>query len=506
MGSSGAALLFRKHEPSAGRTVAQLVVWAVLGILIGAAIVISVLGWIAVSVESGGSCGSGSCPNGSALHFAAFFFVIVCWVPIVGAAALVGFRLPAALALVVALVAGGYGGILLWADVHGESYDELWAAAPDRPSSLRGKGAWVTGNRVVRVRTDGAIAYDLRVGAQPWTYQVPEPYIVCTMAESAADGIGLLAYGRENGPCEQVVAVDLTSGKQLWKTGLGKVLRTWSPGVTGILATSAGSAVLSTERGARGLDLRTGKARWTWKAPKSCVFDPRINGLAASGTAVATTVQCGRDAARTTVAVLEPGTGAQRWSAPMPTAAKAEDTSVVSADPVVVYSKEPGERGRQQLVTFTPDGRQRAAFPTSTSKGDLQLYARDQGGMPVRTLRVQGDVIVAVAEGHRKYSWEADFVAFDLTGRELWRHKTSNGVDGLLTTADSVSLLTPRSRKNKASELVVLSLANGKVTKKLTLLHGFRDDPALVLTGPERYVFVQSGAEPKSPPVTVFRR
>ncbi|KAB2350876.1 outer membrane protein assembly factor BamB family protein [Actinomadura rudentiformis] len=497
---------FKEHEPSAGRTVAQLLVWAVLGILIGAAIVISVLGWIAVNIESGGSCGSGSCPNGSGLHFAAFFFAIVCCVPIVGAVVLVGMRLPAAIALVVALVAGGYGGTVLWAGVHGETYDEAWSAEPDRPSSLRGKGAWATAKLVVRVRTDGAIAYDLGNGTQSWAYQVPEPHVVCTMAETAADGIGLLAYGSDKGPCNQVAAVDLTSGKELWKTGLGKVMRYWRPGATGILATSTGSAVLPTDRGLRGLDLRTGQARWTWKAPKSCVFDSGLNALTASGAAVATTVQCGPDAAKTTVAVVDPRTGALRWSAPLPTAAKAEDTSVVSADPVVVYSKEPGERGRQQLVTFTPDGRQRAAFPTSTSEGDLQLYARDYGGMPIRTLRVQGDVIVAVAEGHRKYSWEADLVAFDFTGRELWRHKTSHGVDGLLTTADAVSLLTPRSLRNKAAELTVLSLASGKVTREITLLHGFAGDPALVFTAPGRYVFVQGGEDPKVPPVTAFRR
>ncbi|NVI88255.1 PQQ-binding-like beta-propeller repeat protein [Actinomadura sp. BRA 177] len=436
------------------------------------------------------------------MHFAAFFFAVGGWILFAGAGALVGFRTSSAVTLVIALISGGFAGNVLWQNVHGETYDAVWSAPPDRPSSLRGKGAWTTGNAIVRVRSDGAIGYGLADGAKKWAFQAPGAQVVCAMSESADRAVGLLAYGREGAACEDVAAVDLGTGKGLWTSRVVQTTRTRQPDARGAIAATGDVAVLPAGKGLRGLDLRTGKARWAWNPPKGCAFVQGLNNLTASDKAIALTLWCGSD--KYGAAVVDPGTGASRWATRLPTSAKVETAAVVSADPVVVHTKEGGERGTDQIVTFTPEGRQRAAFPTSTGNGDLEVTRTGFGGKPVSALQVQKDVIVSAVKGNREYSFERDIVGLTLEGRELWRVELGGGVNGLFTTSETVAVLNSRTLGD-ASQLTVLSINTGETIQQATLTMAAPEN-GLLLAASSYYLIVQDGEESDSAPVTVFHR
>ncbi|MFI6522269.1 PQQ-binding-like beta-propeller repeat protein [Spirillospora sp. NPDC050679] len=313
--------------------------------------------------------------------------------------------------------------------------EAAWLVGPDQPKTMKGKAAWLNGDAVVRVRSDGAAAYDLATGRTLWTHTVPAPQIVCTVAEHADQGVGLIGQALEDEPCDRVTAIDLATGKALWTRRLA---RTAIPGTNyyGVLGAGAGSALIPVSGRVRALDLRTAKARWTWTPPRGCAFTAQDSTVAAGPDTVVATFRCGKRAAK--VAVADPARGRTRWVADLGAGAKFDSADVLSVSPLVVRVKEGGERSRDELLTFDAKGTRLGAIPVSGPEGDFEL---DMGGF-ARKIAVGADRIHVVSEGPTSRLSERDLLTFDLTGKRLWRTGFEYGVESLALAGGGLTVLT----------------------------------------------------------------
>ncbi|MBA8953220.1 PQQ-binding-like beta-propeller repeat protein [Actinomadura namibiensis] len=394
-------------------------------------------------------------------------------------------------AAVVTLLGGLVGCSSGDADGAGEKPREAtWLVGPDRPKTMKGKAAWINGNAVVRVRSDGAAAYDLTNGRPLWTHTVPAPQIVCTVAEHADQGVGLIGQGLEDEPCDRVTAIDLATGRALWTRRLA---RTAIPGTNyyGVIEAGAGSALVPVAGRVRALDLRTAKARWTWTPPRGCAFTAEDSAMAAGPDAVVATFRCGRKAAK--VAVADPARGRTRWVADLGVGAKFDAAEVLSVSPLVVRVKEDGERSRDELLTFDAKGTRLGAIPVSGPEGDLDL---DLGDF-TRRIAVGGDRIHVAAKPPGARLLEQDLLTFDLTGRRLWRSTFEDGVTSLALAAGGLTVLAQD--PGDPALLIALDPATGKPVRKSWLRYDVNVSCRMFVAG-GRHLMVNAGASTQSVP------
>ncbi|MFB6809335.1 PQQ-binding-like beta-propeller repeat protein [Streptomyces sp. NPDC056387] len=289
------------------------------------------------------------------------------------------------MAVVVALVALGPAWLgFSW--LRGPHMDLFSYQAPG--SAVVGKplGSWAgppaTGF-VVRAGADGVTGYDGE-GRRGWSLRVPAGGAVCAMSADSPSGTGLLTFATVLDGCGgRLVAVDVTSGKQLWTTNI--------PHLVGRPSAGGSLAVVATADAVLAHDLATGAERWRSPLPAG---------------AVAMEVAAGPDRvlllARTDQGVelfaLGARTGAVAWRFPMPVGY--ESPRIVSASPAAAV-------GAGRLLVFDEAGRPQpdGEAPYVPTTGAAEWL-------------VAGDVLYASVPEREKREVLAAFSLKD--GRHLW--------------------------------------------------------------------------------------
>ncbi|MBO3743948.1 DUF1707 domain-containing protein [Actinoplanes flavus] len=331
-----------------------------------------------------------------------------------------------------------------------------WQAGPDRPSDVYAAGTWVHGDTLIRVREDQATAYDVATGRERWTFPAPDRQEVCTMSRGVSDGVGVIGLGAdENGLiCNTLVAVDLATGKTLWR-------RTRSVGDSGTSAGAvddevgiAGNTVVFKEgTGFTAVSLRDNRLRWRKAAPATCA----AYSVTAAGNDAVLISACAADAARLVMA--EPASGRVRFQAPLrmhpddalvSRAGNTKTTVVLSTTPLVVRTTDDGTRTADAVLSFDAQGNRRAAIPLSQPDldvGPAQVPGPYPGFIPspgarVRALAVVGDTLIIPVRpaGGSEENRVAAFALAD--GRRLWDTELPDQVIGAAADAGRFVALT----------------------------------------------------------------
>jgi hypothetical protein len=143
----------------------------------------------------------------------------------------------------------------------------IWAI-PGTKGTATGSGlagSWITTNAVVDARSDGAIAYALRNGAQVWTWQVPSGMRGCAMSTAPLADVGVLAYGADANHCDQLIGLSADHGTKLWGPISLTGTSTFAIPVRNPHIATAG-AILAVQGPASTIaafDLATGTKRWS---------------------------------------------------------------------------------------------------------------------------------------------------------------------------------------------------------------------------------------------------
>ncbi|WP_344660810.1 PQQ-binding-like beta-propeller repeat protein [Catenulispora subtropica] len=496
------------------------------GVLVDWAVLFHVLGWSALAREAGGRCGSGGiglrpCPRGMAPVLLLAFLWTFAGIGTLGAAAAFAGkawrrrRLLSCSVFAAGVVLGTAPGL---AGYHwlrtGEwkvsaagpkqppapaTLHKLWAAPADRPSTVRSEGHWTTADgAVVRVRTDRATAFDAATGAVRWTFPFPGEDALCSMSRDVADGVGLLSYALDGEKCAGVVAVDTTTGKELWHTDRVTDDEATGSGVTiDVLSAAPGVAVLAENADLKGLDLRTGHPLWQTPIDSGCV----ATGTLAAKTATLVGIDCG-DAGRRVLS-LNTTTGKQLWQANPPFSGKWKTgPEFLSADPAVVRLDEIGSRGQDVIVSYDATGKQRAAISVSGPDEDVADTVLQAAVSPPFVVSADTLVVPVTVPGAASAGRISGYSL--ATGQRLWTvdpragstRTGSESVFGVAPDGGAVAVATGK-------RLLRLDVTTGKVLgsylNATTSMSPWPDDALAAVGG--HYVYLSEDGTGRTPPI-----
>jgi len=418
----------------------QVALVLVLAVLAGAAILLQIRGWSAIEGQSGTACASGStgCPHGVVPVLVISFVAGLAAIPFLIWAVVRQPKVGVGVAAV-GLAGGVFAAQALSGGLHATELRVAWTAPYDAVGSPATEGVWTAGGSVIRVRADQVVSYQAATGRQQWTLAVPGGDVACAVSAGASSAAaGLVGYGAPGGACDQVLAVDLGTGQQLWSK---RVPAIWKGDQgTGFAAVGGDTAVAVTADAVLGYDQRTGAPRWTALTPPGC-SDQTLAGAQRS---VVVLAACGRGF---DVIALDPASGKQVWRTPVPGQAPGYHFAILSADPVVVADASPGQP--EQVLAFGPTGHLTSTIPV----GDL-VTSYYQGFGP--QMAVSGGLLVGVTHPSGGHS---DVVAYRLSdGGRQWLRPMPDNVLSLQQDGGQL-LVIDQSRPSLA--LDTISLADG---------------------------------------------
>ncbi|MEV6577516.1 PQQ-binding-like beta-propeller repeat protein [Streptomyces sp. NPDC051582] len=348
--------------------------------------------------------------------------------------------------------------------LRGPHMDLFSYQVPDGPGAGKPLGSWAgpraTGY-VVRARTDGVTGYNGE-GRHGWSLPAPEGGAVCAMSADAPSGTGLLTMTTAAGSCgNRLVAVDVTSGEQLWAEDV--------PGLVGKPSAGGSLAVTATTDAVTALDLATGAERWRFPLPAGAV----AMEVAAGPERVLLLARTDRGVE---LSALADGTGAVAWRFPMPVGY--ESPRIVSASPAAAV-------GDGRLVVFDGAGRPREQSPAP--------YVPTTGGAQ---WLVAGDVLYAAVPEREKREVLAAFSLKD--GRHLWTRAFDDdgrvralGVDG---RSGRIAVVTEGAYTHRRH----LAPDTGEPEGESTVLRGLRLGGSFALDG---RTFVNLDDDGRLPPI-----
>ena len=246
-------------------------------------------------------------------------------------------------------------GAVEFSGVAWQSEDDTRVQAREGAVGARGVKGWATGDGVVRADYRGLTAYAAGDGAPMWRYE-PAPDEICAVDQGADQGqapgtvVLLLALeedevdhpdrdGERVRSCDTAVAVDLSDGREIWRTGVD---RARDGIVTAAGVWTVGDLVL-VRWGERlsAMDADTGET--VWSAPGAggseedmCLLRS-VRARPGQGDLVGW-VRCLEDGVSPYLVVLDPSDGSEttRVEAPAEYSGGTHEYRLVSADPVVV--------------------------------------------------------------------------------------------------------------------------------------------------------------------------
>ena len=231
---------------------------------------------------------------------------------------------------------------------------------------------------------------------------MPGGDVACAVSAGTSSAtVGLIGYGTAGGACDQLLAVDLGTGQQLWSK---RVPASWKGDQgTGFVAVGGDTAVAVTAGAVLAYDQRTGAPRWTALTPPGC-SDQTLAGAQQS---IVVLAACGKSF---DVIALAPATGKPFWRTPVPGQAPGYHFAILSADPAVETDVVPGQP--EQVLAFGATGHLTSTIPVGGL--DTSYYQ----GFGIRQIAVSGGLLVGLT---RSAAATADVVAYRLSdGGRQW--------------------------------------------------------------------------------------
>ncbi|MCL7428974.1 PQQ-binding-like beta-propeller repeat protein [Streptomyces sp. YS415] len=407
-----------------------------------------------------------------------------------------------------ALVLGGVGSLVAWflsseGYLPGDAMLRSWEAPEDREAAVgAGDDNWVVGDVAIRSRYDAVSGFGLtdgREGKKLWEYVPPGRSEICATAEHAGTRAVLVVQGASGSNtadglsaagCTTVIALDARDGRELWKEEqkpvkdqFGEVVTLSAPALDargdlavvaqdrrGVQYDAQGRQVKKDgkrgEAALRGIELHTGKPRWTAELPDRC----GPNEVVVGEKRIVAVLACGagghdkREISELTVATFDRATGALQWNVPIDARRPLDPTTHVSieaADPIVLTVGPSGENqgATGMFVSFDDKGRPRPAI--DFDRGDDGVIDADS----LMQTAVAGDRLYALA-GYWQKGNHHTVIAFDLTtGEEAWSKEMDDPAAAMTAYGYTVTVLCEWSTQADAiTTLIELDPSNGNET------------------------------------------
>ena len=326
-------------------------------------------------------------------------------------------------------------------------------------------GMWFAGKDVVKESTTVVTGYNLASGHADWQVPVPAGH-TCDATSTAAGGKVAVQYGVH---CENVMGINLTTGKLLWHKPLASGSSDDSFVFSNAdMAVSGDTVAVAWDDNAAAFDLTTGKPQWHAASGGSC----QDQGFA-GGSKMVEVYKCGEaENAPYHVRLINPATGKAQWTWDAP--ADTSVTNVLSVDPVVV-----GIGAGDDLITDIWDidgGRLQGKIALGKNSQGLGKYAINCPATqmtPCHDVAVAGGTLYlatrAHAGGKQDGSLTNEIAAFNLsTGNPKWLSKDgSQPMDVVTTQGDSV-IAYQESGYDTPGAIIAANTANGALSTYTT--------------------------------------
>ncbi|KQX83091.1 PQQ-binding-like beta-propeller repeat protein [Streptomyces sp. Root1310] len=339
-----------------------------------------------------------------------------------------------------------------------------------KDDSVGVKGSWLTDKAYVKTGVSEITGYDLDKGTKLWSVPLPGP--VCEASRFATDdyrtAVTFQASAAETASCDQVAAIDLVAGKQLWK-------KTVNSGDYPIsfnnVTVSANTVALGSTNGGAAFDIDSGKVLWSPKPADTC-YDAGYGG----GPKLVAVRKCGAyDNPELHIQTIDPVSG--KVISEYKLATGIDYASVVSSDPLVVAADVGDSAGDGSGISdfFSIDNKTGKLRTRISVPGDQ--YAADCEGITrieaCTGLAVGNDRIYVPTEEHDgtgEYSRTNEVVAFDLaTGKQTGqRADAGDGYTIYPLRMDGSNLIAyKRPPYDKGGQVVSIAGGSFKETKLL---------------------------------------
>ncbi|MEU3002590.1 hypothetical protein ABZ684_34415 [Streptomyces sp. NPDC006995] len=335
----------------------------------------------------------------------------------------------------------------------GESVRAVWSAPHDTQTGVSAVGSWYDDGVVVRVRADGATAFRVDDGGVAWRWSPPGRETICTLSRRTSEGTGVLGHTTDGGSCSVATALDLGTGREVWRSAMAPADHILEDQVPDLIAVTGETVVLPEARGWRAVRLSDGKDRWRAASEKGCT--PLLSD--SDGNTVVTVDACGERAAPA-VATYAGHDGRRLSRGHVPAVGTPQFLTVLAADPLTLWVHEHDLRGTRAVLRYDERGDVRGTLQTDGLTGEIRIlpglpksYLKVLEARPVRSAAVVGDTLVAaeVRPGDRQWvssgnkpgyqSTRGRVSGFSLTsGARLWSIDTDDEIEGVIRHEDEV--------------------------------------------------------------------
>ncbi|WP_164835998.1 outer membrane protein assembly factor BamB family protein [Actinacidiphila soli] len=360
------------------------------------------------------------------------------------------------LALAVLAAAGGAAAAVLkkadGAPVASKQFAQVWQVpAPAAGDELI--GSWLTGTRLIRASTRGGVsAYNLADGREVWrtTPTAKKGTVPCAMSPTlAAHGIGTVAFGRDGNSCTSLAGIDTATGKIVWTTPL---VDSGHPTATAAQTYVQGDvATIVSENFLGGLDVRTGRRIWGFKARGSyCnAYDWGADGI------VLVDDYCADSSNKFTLTAYDSKNGKVLWTESQ--SAHTDVAHIFSSSPLIASLHTAVE---DSVRVFAPSGRSRKLAVGNTEVAPGNDSAADHSA------RLVGNILVTPAQT----AAGSEIDGYDTaTGVKLWSYRSAAlataaaGADGVyaLSTSGPPQLVQLDPHTGHATPLARLPVGTG---------------------------------------------
>ncbi|MQA78337.1 MAG: PQQ-binding-like beta-propeller repeat protein [Streptosporangiales bacterium] len=308
--------------------------------------------------------------------------------------------------------------------------------------------AYLAGDVLVRATTSGVSGYAVDDGKRAWQAKPPTGQQVCTISPPAPGNVAIAVtgpakQGSDPGQCTEAAAIDVTSGKELWRKRLVAGTDAQTP-TAAAAAVVQGVAVVSNGR-VTAFDVNGGAQRWT-VGPKDNA-NCHAGDLMASDDALVAFVDCaGKATSRQddSLVSLSPTDGAGVWTAKVKNDKGEAAPSVVSVSPTVIRVQDEKGTAAQpapaEFAVLDDQGKVTATFGAAGAGGDLDTtdVGRAPGFHGRYPLAVVGTTLVGL--GRAESGSLSHAVGVDLTdGQRAWNKSLGAGANGAMVFGDGVS-------------------------------------------------------------------
>ncbi|MFF3483957.1 PQQ-binding-like beta-propeller repeat protein [Streptomyces sp. NPDC002701] len=303
----------------------------------------------------------------------------------------------------------------------GESKVLWYKEAPDAPASgADAPGMWITDKVAVKAAYKQVFAYDVANGGVSWpAITFPQP-ICAASAQKTSDDKVFVAYkegSKDAAECNQVVEIDLATGKKGWTKEIPKG-DLFDSSLSLSLNIAGDTLMVGRSMSGVGYDTASGDKLFDKKKYGTACFPSAFAG----GAKLLSVASCGAggDDEHDEVQELDPATGKVKWTKKIPKGWRVE--RAYSVDPVVLYLTN-ADKKQWNVTALKNDG-------TARSQVDVDESFAPDCGWAILSRDLLGCDGVA-ADANTLYlpteakSGANEIVAISLeTGKEKWRTKS----------------------------------------------------------------------------------